>query len=207
MKNIKQIFAGVVTRDANVSIIIRDKFGNIKPIWQENKLCSKLLKKGWLSPLWLNQSWAKLVAPFLGHWATCKDLPNTITNAFLAACAAQNGIGGVALFNQIGIGTGTNAALATDTTLQTEVKADGTAAAGVHALASTAVTASQITQSQTNDTLQLVGTINVTGNIAITEIAFFNNNTNGTMGARQIITVVNVVSGDTFQPIWKIKNQ
>ena len=47
-------FAGSIPLDANVEIVHRDLFGNVKPIFQENRLCTRLLKGGYISPLWIN---------------------------------------------------------------------------------------------------------------------------------------------------------
>lgn len=129
-----------------------------------------------------------------------------ITNTGKAAVASRiNGSGAEPVFAQIGIGTGNTAAAATDTTLQTEVKADGTAAAGVHALSSAGTTLSRVTTTVTNDTAQLTGAIAITGSIAITEAGVFNINTSGVLLCRQVFSVVNVASGDTFTPTFTIK--
>lgn len=111
-----------------------------------------------------------------------------------------------AAFGAIGIGTGTTAFNASQTALVTGVKADSTGDTGIHALAAGSVTASSVTTTVTNDTAQFTGNISITGTIAIAESGLFNADTNGTMLARQTFTAVNVVSGDTFTPTWKIKN-
>lgn len=129
-----------------------------------------------------------------------------IVNAGRAVISARLYGTASAAFSAIGIGTGATAAAATDTALQTEVKADGTAASGVHALATASTTASSVTTTVTNDTAQWTGNISITATIAITESGLFNADTNGTMAARQVFSAVNVVSGDTFSPTWKIKN-
>lgn len=201
-----QVHAGIIPLDANVNMRHLDQNGNIKPIFQENRLCAYLLKNGLLSPLWINRWYGSLVAPFLGYWTAEKDGSNLITNAGFAAVASRiNGSGGEAAFTAIGQGTGTTAAATSDTALETEKKADGTAASGVHALATASVTASRVTTTVTNDTAQLVGTISETATMAITESGVFNADTNGTMIARQVFTAVNVVSGDSLQLTWKIK--
>lgn len=111
-----------------------------------------------------------------------------------------------AAFGAIGMGTGTTAFATTDTALQTGVAADGTADSGVHVLPTASVTASSVTTTLTNDTAQFVGTVSVTGTIAVTESGLFNADTNGTLLARQVFSAVNVVSGDSIQFTWKIKN-
>ena len=111
-----------------------------------------------------------------------------------------------AAYGAIGQGTGVAAFAITDTTLGTEVKADGTAAAGVHAIPSASVTASSVTTTLTNDTAQFVGTVAETATIAVTECGLFNADTNGTLLARQTFSAINVVNGDSIQFTWKIKN-
>lgn len=131
-----------------------------------------------------------------------------ITNASRAVVSARLYGTSLAAFSSIGMGTGVTAFAATQTALVTGVKADGTGDAGVHVLATASVTASSITGTQTNDTAQWTGTaaITITATIAITESGVFNADTNGTMLCRQVFTAVNVVSGDTVNFIWQVKN-
>jgi hypothetical protein len=193
--------------DENVEYVLRDKHGNIKPLWNDNKLCQFLLKHNLLSPHWINNPVQKfLLSPFLGHFANSKVVANGVTDAGKAGVASRiNGSGSAAAFTAIGIGTGTTAFAAGDTALETEKKADGTAASGVHALATASVTASRVTTTVTNDTAQLVGTISFTATLAVTESGVFNADTNGTLLCRQTFTAVNVVSGDSLQVTWKVK--
>jgi hypothetical protein len=202
--NVAQKFAGNVDIDANVQMVHRDKDGNVKPIFQDYSFTIWMLKKGLLSPLWINTAIGKLFQPFLGFWSTEKYGRNGVTTVGKAAVAGLiNAVGGVAAFASIGQGTGTTAFSAADTILQTEVTANGTGASGVHVIA--AATASLVTTTTTNDTSQLVGTVNETATIAVTESGVFNATTNGTLLARQTFTAINVVSGDSIQFTWKIK--
>lgn len=203
---VKQMMAGVVNFDANVEMVLRDANGNIKPIFQENKLGSYLIRKGWVSPLWINQWYGALMQPLMGFWAQSKNSRNLITTTGKAALASRlNGSGAEAAFTSIGQGTGTTAANIADTAMETGKKADGTADGGVHALATASVTVSRVTTTVTNDTAQLLGTVAETATLAITESGVFNADTNGVMVARQVFTAVNVVSGDSLQFTWKIK--
>ena len=129
------VHAGVFPLDANVQMRHLDRNGNAKPIFQENGLCIRLIKSGNLSPLWINRWYAPFLSPFLGYWTGEKDMRNGVTDAGRAAVASRiNGSGAAAAFTAIGQGTGVGAFSASDTTLGTEVKADGTGASGVHAL-------------------------------------------------------------------------
>lgn len=142
-----------------------------------------------------------------GMWKPYFDFKNGITDAGRADVSSRlNGSGGAAAFTSIGMGTSTTAFSASQTALITGVKADGTGDSGVHVLASGSVTASLQTTTITNDTARLVGTVSITATIAVTESGVFNANTNGTMLARQTFSAVNVVSGDSLQLQWDIKN-
>lgn len=200
----QQVNAGSIPLDVNVTVRHLDKNGNVKPIFQESKLGNFLMKKGIVSPLWINSKLAPILSPFMGSWATSKLHANLITNAGKAAVASRiNGSGSEAVFASIGQGTGTTAAAAGDTALQTEVTASGGAASGVHVVA--AATASRTTTTVTNDTATFVGTVSITGTIAVTESGVFNATTNGTLLARQVFSAINVVNGDSLQYTWNIK--
>ena len=129
-----------------------------------------------------------------------------IANAGRAVVSARLYGTASAAYGAIGMGTGTNAFSTADTALQTGVKTDGTGDGGVHAIASGSVTASSVTTTITNDTAQFVGTATVSASIAVTESGLFNADTNGNLLARQTFSAVNVVSGDSIQFTWKIKN-
>lgn len=201
------LHAGVIPLDANVTMRHLDKDGNVKPIFQEFGFTAFLIKKGILSPQWINWTvLGYLMQPFLGYWAEQKDGRNGVTDAGRAAVASRiNGSGAAAAFTSIGQGTGATAFNAADTALQTGVTAAGAADSGVHALATASVTVSRVTTTVTNDTAQLVGTISEAATIAVTESGVFNADTSGTLLCRQTFTAVNVVSGDSLQFTWKIK--
>jgi hypothetical protein len=186
--------------ELNVEYQLRDKNGNVKPLFHENQLCRFLLERGVLSPLWINGRFAKLLSPFLGVWSAAPlNLANLITNAGKAAIASRiNGSGGEAAFTYIAVGTGTNAAAAGDTTLQTETATSGLSRANA--------TASRVTTSVTNDTAQLVNTFSVSGSVAVTESGVLNASSNGTLLARQVFSAINVVNGDSLQITWKFSN-
>jgi hypothetical protein len=198
--------AGLLTIDANVVLKHLDRFGNAKPIFQENKLLIALIDNGILSPLWINTLPGRIVSHLgiFGFWSDEKDAHNLITTVGNAAVAGLiNGVGSVATFASIGQGTGVTAAAIGDTALQTGVTAGGAGDSGVHAVAS--ATASLVTTTGTNDTAQFVGTVSETATIAITESGVFNATTNGTLLCHQVFSAVNVVSGDSLQFTWKIK--
>lgn len=194
--------------------------GVIKKLFAENALGKALLslfrsikkdpiENGLVKPGLMNHLAAYgLRIPFVtGVWADSRLVANGITSAGKAGLASRlNGSGGEAVFAQIGIGTGTTAFAAGNTTLETEVTASGGAASGVHVLSSAATTVSRTTTTVTNDTARITGTVSITGTIAITESGVFNANTNGVLLCRQTFSAVNVVSGDSFVPTWDISN-
>jgi hypothetical protein len=183
----------------NVEYVLRDKDGNIKPIFQENRLAQYLLHKGLLSPLWINQWYASLISPFLGHMANKKDISNLITNAGRGLISGLiNGSGSPAAATYIAVGTGATAANATDTTLQTESATSG--------LSRAAGTVSLVTSTITNDTAQVLKSFSVTGTVAVTEAGLLNASSSGTLLCRQVFTAVNVVNTDTLQITWKVQN-
>lgn len=180
----------------NVTYRHLDKDGNAKPIFQENDLARFLIgKKGWLSPLWINRWYAPLISNFLGHWDTERNISNLVTTSGKAGVASRiNGAGGEAAFTYIAVGTGTTAAAAGDTALQTETSTSGLSRANA--------TASRTTTDVTNDTARLVNTFTVTGSVAVTESGVLNNSSGGTLLARQVFSAVNVVNGDSLQVTW-----
>lgn len=120
-----------------------------------------------------------------------------ITNAGMAGVASRiNGAGSENAFTYIAIGIGTNAAAATDTTLQSEITTNG----GERA----AATCTRVTTDVTNDTAQNVVTFNFTGTFAVTEAGVLNAASTGTLLCRQVFTAVNVASGDSLQITFKV---
>lgn len=188
--------AGLIPLDANVEVVHRDRYGNVKAIFQENRLCRFLLKHGIISPYVLK-------IPFLfGMWRTSKVFKNLVVDAGKAGAASRiNGSGGEAAFDRIGAGTGATAPAAGDTALGAEKDEAG----GVTTTHKTA-TVSRVTTTVTNDTAQDVVTFNYTASVAVTESGVFNAATAGTMLCRQTFTAVNVVNGDSLQFTWKIKS-
>lgn len=123
---------------------------------------------------------------------------NLITSAGKAGVASRlNGSGAEAAFTYLAVGTGTNAAAAGDTTLQTELATSG--------LSRVNATATRVTTSVTNDTAQLQTTFTVTGTAAVTEAGILNAASTGTLLSRQVFSAVNVVNGDSLQLTYKVQ--
>lgn len=94
------------------------------------------------------------------------------------------------VMSHMSLGTGTTAAAAADTTLQTEL-----AGARV-SLTSTSVTANQITY--------IASFAAGVGTGAVTEAGIFNNTSGGTMLCRTVFPVVNKQSGDSMTVTWTV---
>lgn len=118
---------------------------------------------------------------------------NLITNAgHAAACGRVSNQGSYSPFVNIAIGTGTNAASASDTALQTEITTGGGGRG--------AATASLTTTTVSNDTTQLTKSFTFSSSFAITEEGILDNATSGgTLLARQVFSPINVTSGDVLQ--------
>lgn len=174
----------------NIEMVLRDKSGNIKPIFQENALFVWLLKMGIVSPHFYKM-------PFLlGKWQMSKMVSNLVVSAGSAGVASRiNGSGSEAAFTYIAVGTGSTGVAAGDTALETEITDSG--------LARASATLSRITTDVTNDTAQLVKTFSPTASKAVTESGVLNASSSGTLLARQTFSAVNVINGDSFQVTWK----
>ena len=158
----------------NVYYEVRDVQGRARPMFQEYRLAAFLIKRGYISPLWINAWYAPYISPFLGYWSTGKQIRNIITNAGFAGSAGRlMGSGAPAAFTYIAVGTGTTSAAAGDTALQTETTTSGLGRANS--------TASLVTTTQTNDTAQLTNTFSVTGTVAVTEFGILNAASTGTL--------------------------
>ena len=100
-------------------------------------------------------------------------------------------------FDHIAIGTGTTAAAAGDTALESEITTNG----GER----TAATGTRVTTSVTDDTAQLVATFNFTGSFAVTETGVLNAASGGDLLCRQVFSAINVENEDSLQITWKIQ--
>jgi len=184
----------------NVEYVLRDHNGRVKQLWTDNKLGTLLLRllRRFVSP----QSQLALnglrIPGLTGSWGDKRNIHNLVTSAGKAGAASRlMGSGGEAIFDKIAVGTGTTAAAAGDTALQTELAASG--------LSRATGTLSRVTTSVANDTAQSVVTFTVTGTAAVTESGVLNAASSGTLLARQVFSAINVVNGDSLQITWKIQ--
>lgn len=184
----------------NVEYVLRDRNGKVKQLWTDNAFGRLLLKAiRAVAPSGSYLATYGLRIPFVtGFWSTKRTIRNLVTSAGKAGVASRiNGAGSEAAFTYIAVGTGTTAAAAGDTALQTELAASG--------LSRAAATPSRVTTSVTNDTAQLVLTFTVTGTAAVTESGVLNASSGGVLLARQVFSAINVVNGDSLQITWKFQ--
>lgn len=184
-----QVLKQAIIEGASKERIIELELWAVKPMFANNGIW-KLIKKHFGKDLQI---------PFItGFWTKNPIADNLIVNAGHASAAGQ--LNGVTTSPQtaIAIGTGTTAAAATDTALQTEITTNGGARG--------AATTSRVTTSVTNDTAQWVKTFNFTGSFAVTEEGILDNNASGgNLLAHQVFSAVNVVSGDSLQITHKVQ--
>lgn len=122
------------------------------------------------------------------------DTHNLVVNAGLAYIASRMRDATAGVMTHMGIGSGTTAAAAGDTALQTQLSTRV-------ALDSTTL----VTTTATNDSVQYVATFAAgqsTG--AVTEAGIFNAATAGTMLCRTVFPVINKGALDTLVITWKV---
>lgn len=129
-----------------------------------------------------------------------REFKNTLTNTGFADSAwrlIHNT--NAAAFDYIAVGTDNTAASSAQTALIAEIVDSGLARAQDASPARTTTTV-------TNDTSVLDVTYNITGTKAIYEYGLLNAASAGTMLARQVDAVLNVVNGETLQVTWNIQH-
>jgi len=174
----------------NVEYQLKDSGGNIKKIFQPNRVYSWLLKKGLVSP--------NLTSMLFGNFVDKMVISNLITTGGVSGIAARiNGSGSPVAYTYIALGTGTTGAADANTQLEAEITTSGGARASATVTLQTTDTA--------GDTAQLQLTFNFTtgASFAITESGVLNAASTGTLLARQVFSAINVASGDSLQVTWK----
>jgi hypothetical protein len=134
----------------------------------------------------------------LGEVVDYREMHNLIVDDGLAAIASRlNGDGSEAVYTTLALGTGTTAAAAGDTALETEITDTG--------LARSASTVGRETDTVTDDTATFDKTWTATGVKAVTEIGVLNNvAAGGTLMGHQVFGAITTANGYTLQMIYKI---
>lgn len=120
------------------------------------------------------------------------NLITTVGKAWMTG-ALSGGVASPETMKYIGVGTGTTAAAAGDTALETPVE---TRATGTQSL---------VTTTTTDDTYQVVGTVTFSTARAVTECGLFSASTSGTIMARKVFDVMNCDASVSLQFTWQIK--
>lgn len=138
------------------------------------------------------------IAFITGVWTKKAIADNLIVTKGKELVADQLGGTTTAPVTAIAIGTGTTAAAAGNTALESEITTNGGARG--------AATVTNVTTTTTNDTEQWVKTFSFTGSFAVTEEGLLDNNTSGgNLLARQVFSAVNVANGDSLQITHKVQ--
>lgn len=125
-------------------------------------------------------------------------IKNSTTHAGSAVLAGLMGnVGGLAAFTYLAVGTSTTAASTSQTALGAEITDTG--------LARAQGTASRVTTSQTNDTLQVTYTWTASGSKTVEEIGLFNASSSGTMAARGLTTSKALANTDQLIGTYQVK--
>lgn len=167
-----------------------DEKGEKVALWNENKLGKSIRR---FFARFGDNYFAKygIRLPGFGHYAFALEQHNLFVNAGIANLTAlMGGVGTPSVFGYLEVGTGTTAAAAAQTTLETAITDSG--------LARAASTNTQVTTTVANDTLRMTKTWAVTGTKAITEIGAFDAAVAGNMAGRSVFSAINVVNGYTF---------
>lgn len=184
------LFNDTVNHAGEISIrIIRN--GKAKLIWQEYRFLHYFRKH-------FGISFPKFFG-LTGYMTRQAKYSNLLVTAGKGLITTRiNGIGSSAAPSYMAIGTGTNAAAAGDTALQTE--STGT---GYDRVAGTQSTQTTDTASDTN---QLLASWTVSSSKAITEMGILNAASVGTLFVRNVFSAYTLQSGDTFEMTHKLKH-
>jgi hypothetical protein len=169
--------------------IIRN--GKAKLIWQEYKFLHYIRKH-------FGINFPKIfgITGYLSRKAVYANLLTTAGKGLISG--RINGVGSPAAPTYMAIGTGTNAAAAGDTALQTEATGNG--------YDRMSGTASTETTDVTDDTNQLIGSWTVTSSKAITEMGILNAASVGTLLVRNVFSAYTLQNGDTFEITHRLKH-
>jgi len=179
-------------------IKVTDGDGNKVKVFQPNFIVKKLIREGLIHPKFHMRDWMKYVGFLFGRMSDSLIVDNLIPTAGKAGAAGRlNGFGSEAAFTYLEVGTGTTAAAAGDTALETPIVDSG--------LARASATVSLVTTSTTDDTAQLLKSWSVTGAKAITELGALNAASAGILLGRQVFSAINVLDGWTLELTYKFQ--
>ena len=160
-----------------IEITVKDKEGNFKKLFNQNRLGRFILKKFGID----------LKIPFFfGHFADSLKINNTITNAGKTAAISRLGVSaGTTAFTYLAVGIGTTAATTTDVALVSEITDTG------------------LERAAATVTFQLVKQWTATGVKAVTDCGAFNAASGPVLLGRQVFSAVTTANTDTIQCTYK----
>lgn len=129
---------------------------------------------------------------YFGNVPRLMGAPNLVTDAG-KALFANLFIGSGTAPTHIALGTGTTAAAADDTALETEVYRE-------------AATRSRVTITVTNDGSQYTKTFTIDATHSLTEAGLLNAAAAGTLACRQVYTALPVLDGDALKATWRLQH-
>jgi len=129
---------------------------------------------------------------YFGNVPIIGGAPNLVTNAG-KALFANLFIGTGTAPTHIALGTGTDAAAASDTALGTEVYRE-------------AATRSRVTITVANDTSQYTYTFPIDATYSLTEAGLLNAASGGTLCCRQVYTALPVLDADSVKATWRLQH-
>ena len=160
-------------------------------VWQEYRILHFLRKLyGWNIPK---------IFGLTGYFRFGATYANLVPTAGKGLISGRiSGVGSPAAPSYMAIGTGTTAAAAGDTALETEIT-DGGGARG-------SATVTLVTTTVTNDTVQSVKSWTFTLAKNVSEMGLLNDATTGTLEVRNVFTAYPMQIGDTLEITHKLKN-
>ena len=188
------LFKDSINLAGEIEIRILDKNGRAKLIWQEFRFLHYIRKH-------FGINFAKIFG-VTGYLTRKASYANLITTSGKGLISGRiNAVGSPAAPTAMAIGTGTTAADAANTQLETELAANNLGrGAGTATLQQTTVA---------NDTCRLVKawTSSSVSEVAVTEMGILNNATSGgTLLVRNVFSAYTLRNGDTFEITHNLKN-
>ena len=185
------LFKDKVNHAGTIGIRILDRQGKAKLIWQEYKFLHYFRK-------FYGINFPKIFG-ITGYLTRQANYANLLTTSGKGLISGRiNGVGSPAAPTYMAIGTGTTAADAGDTALETESTGNG--------YDRMSGTASTETTDVTNDTNKLIGSWTVTSSKAITEMGILNAASTGTLLVRNVFSAYTLQNGDTFEITHRLKH-
>ncbi len=179
------------------TIILRDKNGKIKPLWQENAFGKKIT--AFFKKQLPGSSFALrgVRLPFFGHYVDKMVVENVIVDAGKALMNSRLFTDDDTRFSYLAVGSGSTSPSVDQTALDSEISSGG--------LSRAMAAYTTGTHTFTNDLGILTNRWDVTSSNTVREVGVFNAPTGGTMLGRRTFPEINVANGDTLELVYKVR--